>query len=189
MRFRLVTAVWGSQYTKLFLELTLRSLMAKGNLPELASRYHVLYSIYTTKADLELFNNSEIFNRAKAFVKFDFNVISAPEINLSDPYSHWILWRHCAKIAQKENEYFITVAADHIFSSDTLMLWADIFSKGSLAIFTPGIQVVRETISSELKKSFPEISSPIELSLEELQRLMLKHFHPVKISMLRDSPR
>jgi Flp pilus assembly protein TadD/uncharacterized surface protein with fasciclin (FAS1) repeats len=66
--------------------------------------------------------------------------------------------------------------------------WADLFSRGNVAIFGSGVQVVAETLEEEIGRTFPE-PRPIDLTIEALHDLLFRHLHPVKISMLRGSPR
>ena len=70
----------------------------------------------------------------------------------------------------------------------TLLHWADLFLGGKVAMFGSGVQVVAETLEEEIDRAFPP-TQPVDLSVEALHDLMFRHLHPVKISMLRGSPR
>jgi hypothetical protein len=66
--------------------------------------------------------------------------------------------------------------------------WAGLFLEGRLAVFGPGVQVVLETLQEEIERSFP-VPGPIDVGVDELHALMFRHLHPMKITMLRGSPR
>jgi hypothetical protein len=51
MKIRLVSVVWGDFFVDIFLRVTVRSLLATGNAPELAQRHSVIYTLQTTAED------------------------------------------------------------------------------------------------------------------------------------------
>jgi tetratricopeptide (TPR) repeat protein len=188
MRFHLLTAVWGAEFTERFVRVALRSLMAPGNLVDLAAVHAVVYSIHTTEADAERLRAHPIFREVAKRVDFRFELFSLNQIDPKNPSSHWIIWRRGAAQLRDVDDVLITVAADHLFSRGTLLHWAELFLRGHLAVFASGVQVVLETVEEELERLFPA-ARPIDLSVKDLHGLMFRHLHPVKISMLRGSPR
>jgi tetratricopeptide (TPR) repeat protein len=188
MRFHLLTVVWGNDFTDRFARITLRSLLAPGNLPELAAKYSVVYDIHTTPADAERLRAHSAFQEAARHVEFRIHSFSLAEIDPKNPSSHWVLWHRGAAQLREDDDVLITVAADHLFSRDTLSHWAALFLKGHLAVFGSGVQVVVETLLDEIEKSFP-MPGPINVGVPELHALMFRHLHPMKITMLRGSPR
>lgn len=188
MRFRLLTVLWGDAFVDRFLRITLRSLLATGNLPALAARGSVTFALYTTPTDAARIRENPLFARAAEIIDFQIHTFSLSEIDSANPYSHWTLWERGFAEAQDADEWVITVAGDHLFSNGTLTRWADLFDAGRLAIFSPGIQVAMETIEEELASRFSS-ATIIDLSLEQTMDLMFRHLHPVNISMFRNSPR
>jgi tetratricopeptide (TPR) repeat protein len=188
MRFHLLTVVWGREFTDRFARVTLRSLMAPGNLPDLAAAHPVIYSIHTTAADAERLRAHPTFKAAAKVAEFRLQLFSPAEIDPKNPSSHWILWHRGAAELRDTDDALITVAADHLFSRGTMLRWAELFLGGHLAIFGSGVQVVLETLEEEIERSFP-FPGPIDLPIKALHALLFRHLHPVKISMLRGSPR
>jgi tetratricopeptide (TPR) repeat protein len=188
MRFHLLTVVWGAEFTDRFAGVTLRSLLAPGNLPDLAAAHPVVYDIHATAADLERLAAHPVFRRAAQLVEFRLHVFPIAQIDPRNPSSHWILWHRGAARLRDADDVLVTVAADHLFSRGTLLRWAELFLRGNLAMFGSGVQVVAETIEEEVARTFPP-AQPVDLPVEALHDLMFRHLHPVKISMLRGSPR
>jgi hypothetical protein len=188
MRFHLLTVVWGAEFTDRFASVTLRSLLAPGNLPDLAAAHPVVYDIHATATDLERLAAHPIFRRAAQIAEFRLHVFPIAQIDPRNPSSHWILWHRGAARLSDADDVLITVAADHLFSRGTLLRWAELFLRGNLAMFGSGVQVVAETIEEEVARTFPP-AQPIDLPIEALHDLMFRHLHPVKISMLRGSAR
>src|SRR5262245_2597745 len=188
MRFHLLTVVWGAEFTDRFASVTLRSLLAPGNLPDLAAAHPVVYDIHATAADLERLEAHSVFRRAAQLVEFRLHAFPIAQIDPRNPSSHWILWHRGAARLRDAEDVLFTVAADHLFSRGCLLRWAELFLRGNLAMFGSGVQVVAETIEEEISRTFPPLQ-PIDLPLEALHDLMFRHLHPVKVSMLRGSPR
>jgi uncharacterized surface protein with fasciclin (FAS1) repeats len=180
MRFQLLTVIWGNDFAKLFLELTLPSLLADGNVPALSHAHDVNFLIFTTETDQRYLEESSNFKKLTSivsvkFVKFDLN-----EIDPSHFGSHWILWRRGKEIAKNENRAVILVMPDHIISDGTYEHWANLFESGYRAIFSPAPPVVLETTAAEFiqhdsTKGFKALS----VSSGDLKEILLKHLHPV----------
>jgi tetratricopeptide (TPR) repeat protein len=188
MRFRLLSVMWGENFVDCFLRITLRSLIAPGNLTDIASRFSVGYTLYTTSADAIRIRNHPVYLETSKYVHFDFQVFSLREIDPKNSSSHWILWNRGVDRARRLDECVITVAPDHIFSRGTLSHWCNFFERGHLAIFTPGIQVALETVEAEFKEKYAS-QLVIDLDESDFKQLMFRHLHPVNITMFRGSPR
>jgi tetratricopeptide (TPR) repeat protein len=147
-----------------------------------------LYHIHTTPADAERLGADSVFKEAASYVQFRLHLFSLAEIDRADPSSHWVFWHRGAAQLQEADDVLVTVAADHLFSRDTMSHWAALFRSGRLAVFGSGVQVVMETLQEEIETSFP-LPGSIDLGLEDLHALMFRHLHPIKITMLRGSPR
>jgi hypothetical protein len=186
MKYRLITVIWGQAHTDIFLRLTLRSLLAPGNLAD-APAGTFSYTIYTTREDADRLQEDALFRRACELADVSIETFSLKEIDAGNSISHWVLWRRGIAQARKNGEVVITVAGDHILSRGTLARWRELFESGSVAIFSPGLQVVRETLKPELDRRFPR-GTPIDLPVEDLRALMLAHLHPSNIIMFPDCP-
>lgn len=188
MRFHLLTVFWGDEFTDRFARVALRSLLAPGNLPALASAHRVVYHIYTSATDAERLSADPVFIEAGQYVEYRVHRVTLSDTERRNPSSHWMLWHRGAAQLNGSDDVLITVAPDHLFSRDALARWADLFMEGRLAVFGSGVQVVLETLQEEIERSFPGLS-PIDVGVDELHAMMFRHLHPVKITMLRGSPR
>lgn len=188
MRFHLLSVFWGDEFTDRFARVALRSLLAPGNLPALASAHQVVYHIHTTAADAKRLSDNPVFKEVGRYVEYRVHKVMLNETERRNPSSHWMLWHRGADLLDRTDDVLITVAPDHLFSRDALERWAALFLDGRLAVFCPGVQVVLETLQQEIERSFP-VPGPIDVGVDELHALMFRHLHAVKIAMLRGSPR
>lgn len=188
MRFHLLSVFWGDEFTERFTRIALRSLLAPRNLPALAAAHEVVYHILTTAGDAKWLAANPVFQEAGRYVEFKIHKVSMTETERRNPGSHWMLWHNGASLLERDDDVLITVAPDHLFSGDALERWARLFLDGWLAVFCPGVQVVVETLQQEIEDAFPG-TGPIDVPLGDLHGMMLRHFHAVKIAMLRGNPR
>jgi hypothetical protein len=188
MRFHLLTVFWGEEFTDRFSRIALRSMLAPGNLPALAAAHRIVYHIYTSAADVERLSADPVFKEVGRHVEYRLHKVSLTETERRNPSTHWMLWHRGAAQLDQAEDVLITVAPDHLFGGDTLTRWANLFLDGKLAMFCPGVQVVLETLQEEIERSYPA-QGPIDVNIDDLHAMMIRHLHPVKITMLRGSPR
>ena len=188
MRFHLLSVFWGDEFTDRFGRIALRSLLAPGNLPALAAAHRVVYHIHTSAADADRLSADPAFQEVGKYVEYRVHKVSLTETERRNPSTHWMLWHRGAAQLDQDEDVLITVAPDHLFSRDAMTRWAALFLDGKLAMFCPGVQVVLETLQEEIERSFP-VPGPIDVGIDDLHAMMLGHLHPMKITMLRGSPR
>lgn len=188
LKIRLVTALWGREFVATFLDVGLRSLIANGNILDLARKHAVIYTIYTTAEDAEHLRMSPLFQRICGSVDVRVSLFTAGEINAADPGSHGILWRRGLDLAKRNQEILFLIIPDLLYGAGTLLRWAQQFEKGFRAVYTPGPFVVLETALKELRERFPSNEEPITLQKEDVTRFLARHLHPLEAAMMRDAP-
>jgi hypothetical protein len=188
MRLKIVTVLWGSEFVDRFLSLTLRSLAAAGNLPDLSRTHTVTYELYAPEQNIERIAAAALCAKLAKGVEFRYRTVTLSDADAANAMSHWTVWHSAVAAARRADVPIILVAPDHVFCRGTMLRWAELFKQGYLAIFSPGVQVAIETLALELANRFPD-DQPIDLSPAELRAVMFRHLHPIKISMLRGNPR
>jgi uncharacterized surface protein with fasciclin (FAS1) repeats len=188
MRLRILTVVWGEDFVQRLVNLTFRSLLARGNVPDLVRQHDVTYDLYAPFEDIERIKAAPIFAEFARMIEMRFHPFSLADIDAKNAMSHWVVWNWAAAAAGKDDVFVILVAPDHVFCSGALMRWAELLNRGHLAIFSPGVQVSIETFEQETAERFPGYG-PLDLPLPGLRELMFRHLHPIKITMFRTSPR
>lgn len=190
MKIRLITAVWGRRYIDSFLRFTLKTLLAEGNVAALAARHSCTYKIYTTEDGATEIRRSPLLAQLAAAIDLEILIFGSKDVDLSDPSSHWHVWRPAAEAARQSRETVFFIIPDALFAMGTLLRWAELFEQGFRAVWTVGPQVVLETTLTEIEQRFPPDSSPtINLSISDVHRLAVRQLHPLMISMFRDSRR
>lgn len=174
----------------MYLRIGLRSLLAEGNIPELVQRHDVAYTIYTTPEDALILENSPTFAELRKLAKVHFSYFTNHEIDAAHFGSHGVLWQRGVDLARRNGEIVFFLIPDILYAEGTLGRWIGRFKAGCRAVYTPGPQVVLETILPEIEQRFPLLSVPhITLGDQELLDLLFRHLHPIAATMFRDSPR
>ena len=189
MKIRAASVIWGRPFVEMFLEVGLRSLLAEGNLPALAKRHRVVYTVFTTAQDAELLQQAPAFARLQQQVQVRISLFSPQETAGGQAASHHLFWSRGFELARRNGEILFLLIPDLLFAKGTLLRWAARFEAGYHAVYTPGPQVVLETLLPELRGRFPTGTEALALDDGELQDLLFRHLHPLHASMLRDSPR
>lgn len=188
IRLRLITAAWGDEFIDRFLGVTLRSLAAPNNLPKVAARHKVEYDLYVPPEAAQRIKSHPWFERLSDRVTFRFRLLRPRDFDSANSMSHWTIWRRAIDEATRDDVAVVLVASDHIFANGAMARWADLLEQGYLAVFSPGFQAVDESLTPEIAARFPA-SEPIDYALPDLHRAMLRHLHPIMVSMLRAAPR
>jgi tetratricopeptide (TPR) repeat protein len=189
VRIRLVTVVWGQAYVDTFIRTGLRSLLSKGNVPDLASAHEVVYTIYTTHRDALILEQTPAFARLRESANVSLSLFDPSEIDASNYGEHGGFWWRAIDLARRNGDVLFFIIPDLLYASGTLARWAQRFVEGKRAIFTIGPQVVLETVLPELEQRFPGHSSAFDLDRDQLLELLGRHLHPLHAAMRHHSRR
>ncbi len=188
MKIRAITVIWGAPFVDMYLRVALRSLLAQGNLCDLARAHRVLYVIYTTPEDARAIEAAPAFRKLREAVEVRITLFSPTEIDTANFGSHNDLWRRGVDLARRNRETLFFLIPDVVYAKGTLVDWAGRMAGGCRALYTPGPQVVLETILPELEAAAAG-SDVLSLERDRVPALLLRHMHPMHCGMMRDAPR
>ncbi|MBV8169520.1 MAG: hypothetical protein JO021_22175, partial [Alphaproteobacteria bacterium] len=183
----IVTAVWGPWHLDAWLEAALPTLLAPGNLPQLAARHAVAYQIHTRAGDLARIRAAPSFERLAALVPVSLQAIP-DERQLEDPIqAHNDLWRRAVEDAARSRRYAFLLAPDLVWSDGSLAHVADLLADGKAAVFAAFPRVASNSFLPAFRARFPAVGEPVALSGRALVALCLEHLHPLMAAHARDS--
>ena len=152
-KIHLIMAVWGKPYLDLFLELSLPSQLAPGNLPSLKNRLGATYKIYTTVEGEAYLRRQEIFQRLTELI--DTKIIAVDKFNSEDKFSPLINFHNQAiREADVENAALIFLSPDFIIADGTLLKLIELWQAGHRAVLVLTLRLVKETFREELQKKY-----------------------------------
>src|SRR5690242_473768 len=82
----IIIPVWGAAYTRCFVDISLASLLAPGNLPALDRAAGHLIHIFTTASDRDVIEGSSTWRRAQALLDCRIDVMRADLMKSGQPH-------------------------------------------------------------------------------------------------------
>jgi hypothetical protein len=144
MKIRLITVIWGAPFVDLFLKLSLRSLMADGNIAALAKAHDCHFTIFTTKEDLQTLESAPDFIKLSEIVHIDISIFGLGEIDPANRGHHAIMWERAFELARRNKEILFLIIPYLLYAEGTLLRWAKKIKNGAREIYTPGQFVALE---------------------------------------------
>lgn len=173
-KFTIITPVWGPNHIELFLKICIPSLLAKDNIPKLASLSKVNYLIYTLHDDIPNIKSSEVFKRLKDIINVELIGFSRD----TEIYHHAMTWCHQQgfKRAVIENSYAVFIPPDCIWNNKFLLSLYNIASKGFKIIQMSGLRVAKEHFCDALHHKY---GTNLDLESSEIVDVALRFLHPI----------
>ncbi|WP_027937109.1 hypothetical protein [Anaeroarcus burkinensis] len=176
--FHLVLAVWGEAYVRLFLNVSLPSLLASGNLPELYSGKNSIF-IYTRSEDKKYFESNRAFFRLKEFFVVTY-------IDIESEFSRGHSWsmmtsahNHAVKLAFQKGVSLIFLIPDFVYSKNSFARLLELYDQGYRAVLVLTLAAKRDVFLDEYLNLVDEKEHIVEIEPRDLLLLWQKYRHPV----------
>jgi hypothetical protein len=173
--FHLVTPVWGADFTRTFLDVTLPCLLSPGNIPALPPGSCV-YKIFTSDDDRARIVESPAFRTLSSLATVELRTLEQRDDN---PY---VQSSNCYRAATREasdaGAAIIYLIPDMIFADGGLAAIARFLGQGKRAVLVAGLRTVKESIVPEVLARF-RAGGAITVPPRPLVGLAMRHMHPV----------
>ena len=173
--FYYLVPVWGKEYVKNFLEVSLLSQLSPNNFSKKNYDAKSKYLVYTLPEHQEEIQNNLAFRLLSTFITTEFVLFDATSQNAHSKMS-WC-HNHGIRIAERIDAACVFWAPDFLYADGTIPAMRKILNQGKRVIFTVGIRTILESISKaalEIKKN-----DRICLTTRELASLSLDHLHQI----------
>ncbi|TAK76566.1 MAG: hypothetical protein EPO11_04050 [Gammaproteobacteria bacterium] len=177
-------AIWGERYIKDFLELSLPSLLAPGNVPALASHYPVRFVFLTRTRDVDVFSDHPAIQKLKTYCEVDY--LSLDDLITIENYSTTLtlaLDRAIRSTGKKMlKTYFLILMADYIMADGSLKGLMKYIQAGYSGICAGNFQVLKEETKEFFLSQVDQANHVMQISPRALLKYSLEHLHPVTVS-------
>lgn len=181
--WHIATSVWGTDYVELFLDVTLPSLLAPGNLPSLTSLESSLYEIYTTELDRSRIESSPVY---QALCSLMATVIRVMEHQNENKYiASSDCYRESLARAAHDGKALLFLIPDMVLADGSLRSIAAIMASGKRVALNTGLRLVKETAVPILLESYRSGTS-LTIQPRQLVSLALDHLHYISTIHLYD---
>jgi hypothetical protein len=173
-----ICVTWGAAHTELFLEASLPTQLAPGNLPAVASRSGTTFKLYTTADDVPRLSRSASYRQLTRLMPTEIIPIEVdPAVSCFD------ILTSCHKAAIKDaaakGAAMVILAPDLVFADGTFRKLAESVDAGKRAVLTSSVRLSRETFVPALVGRGVRSDAPIKITNREMVDLALEHLHPV----------
>ena len=182
----ILLGIWGGKFIEEFLQLSLPSLLAPGNLPALASNYQTRFVFLTRTSDIPAFEENKAFQQLKAICDVEF--VDIQDLIVFNNYSTTLTMVYDRAIkrtgAQMLNTYFIFLTSDYIMADGSMQGLMRYIKQGYSGICTGNYQVVEEEIKPYLLRQVNADTGVLQIKPRELIKQSMPYLHPVTIASL-----
>ncbi|GAA5163802.1 hypothetical protein [Viridibacterium curvum] len=185
----LVTVLWGEDYADLFCRLTLRSLLAPGNLPAMAGKVDLHYFIYTTVEDGARIKQSTEWSRLQTLATLHLESLPPPSSQTPSQAQNFDRVSTMHLLASN--------AAAHVGAHISFLVPDCLYSDGSIggllpyilnpevpAVMTLGLRTNREGTLRCLADSLEAPDPVLQVSPRACVALALENLHEVERAMI-----
>ena len=174
--FYLTVAVWGRDFTDLFIDICLPSLLAPGNIPALAHRDGSRFFIFTTEEDAKRLVESAAYECLIAHIKVDIEIINETieDNHLTMSNCH----RELMNLADRDGAAAVFLSPDNIWGNGVFAVLDRKFRAGKRVIFMIGIRLNRDDFMPVAIERFRSPDGRVlDVDSRALCALGLKHLH------------
>lgn len=182
--YHVVTAVWGSAFIELFLDVCIPNQLSPGNLRALPAGSR--YRIFTGRADYASLAASPRLDAVRRILPVDVVEVDLTELDpQANPNTYKMMTachRRAAADAAAAEAALIFLAPDFILAENTIAGLVRLHSGGARAVLTANLRLSREAFLT----AWQRYAAAGALSPRELVRLGMSHLHPATESCLID---
>lgn len=176
--FHVVALVWGNEFIDPFLEFSLPSLLAPGNIPSLAAVAPVVFKCFTQAADVSRLTADPTVEALRKVAEVRFEPVD--DLIKSDKFA---VMCTCHKEALQDAHLVraavVFVVPDAVQSDGSLATGARVVQAGKRVVMVPSLRVVKESAAPQLRRQYmPTPGKPVVASARKLVRLGISHMHP-----------
>lgn len=176
--------VWGEEYTKMFLEISLLSFLSPGNLGAFRAKpVGHKFKIYTTKEDKPLIKQSMAYQKLAEIMTVELHLIDdwvaqyrAGKLNQYDVVT--LCHSQGIKDANADKAAYVPFGSDFIFADGSYANVLKIAASGKRLIVAGGYRAKSKPLFQILKEKFVLPDGTISISSRELVKHSYENIHP-----------
>lgn len=168
--------LWGDEYVRLFLSLSLPSLLSPRNLPFLQGKYDCLLQIYTKSQWVGVLENALIIKTLRKIIPVSLLLL---ENDLSNPY-HGMSEGHRRGLSEAKlrGSAAIFLIPDHIFADGFIEGIVHKAENGYRIVTISGLRANRENVETEINSKY-RVGETIVVQPRELMKIAIDNLHDI----------
>ena len=178
--------VWGEPYVTQFLDLSLRTLLAPGNIPAVAEVCDCTFRILTLPGQDTHFQGHPMFELLARSCRVVFTAIDdlvVPGVHSLTITQAYVRGMRASGPAMTQT-YFVFLVADYVMADGSLRHVLRHIEAGASGVTTGNFQIVKEDAGPIVSAMVRDPSAPLSVSPRALLRIALDHLHPVVLASM-----
>lgn len=177
----IITPVWGTEYTRSFVDIALPSLLAEGNIPVLQDMPGSRYNIYTSDEDRRTIEASPAYQTLLRYVPVSFHPIRAVRDRIENQYVvQSDSYRRGIREADAADAAMLFINADIVVANGGVSSLVAALQSGKRAVMALGYRVNGPAVAASLVERFRSADvSTITIAPRDLVALSLPNLHPI----------
>ena len=171
-----LTPVWGKEYVKLYLDVTIPAQLSAQNLPVFAAEKGTKYFIYTTPDDMRVIKSSQVFNQLNAIVQAVFEPVDTSITITHDRMSD--CFRRGIDAANAAGAATVFLTPDIVFANGAFATIKRLAKIGHDVIYIPAIRTLKNGTAEALCNHFAD-GQTIHVGPRDLMQVALDNLHPL----------
>jgi hypothetical protein len=177
---KVLMPVWGFRFVRQFLDLTLPTLLAPGNMPALAQSLPCQFVILTSAADEQVIREHHAWQALEKICSTTIQFID--DLITVGNHSTTITLAYVRAIRQSGedmvNTCFIILVSDYVVADGSLASVLSRVQKGASAVLAGNFQTIAEETIPLLTRKLRPNASELTIAPRELLQWTLRHLHP-----------
>jgi hypothetical protein len=187
---KLLVPVWGSRYVKQFLDFSVPTLLAPGNLPSLAAKLRCEFEILTSVDDESYIRKHPAFARLSELCTVTIRYID--HLITARNYSTTITLAYAESVRASGSTMletcFFFLVSDYIIADGSLGNVLERMMDGASSVLVGNFQVTVEEGLSWLRTRLGANGEPLVLNAREMMQWSLNHLHPATVANIVNNP-
>jgi hypothetical protein len=187
---QLLLPIWGTRFIAQFLEVSLPTLLAPGNIPSVAKSLPCKFIFLTSSEDADLLRGHPAIQYLRDNCEVEFSTID--DLITGDNYSTTITLAYARAVratgdAMLDTCFFFLIS-DYIMADGSLASVLARMHSGYSGVVAGNFQVVEETARSSFFKVFDNGAARIIIRARDLMRWAINHLHPMTLANMVNFP-
>jgi hypothetical protein len=187
---RLLLPVWGYNYVKQFLEFSLPTMLAPGNVPALASTLPCTFVLLTSTADADSIAEHPGYRFLSTICDTELQLID--DLITGDNYSTTITLAYERAVratgSDMRDTCFFFLISDYLVADGSFKNALSRVLAGASGVLAGNFQIIHEDAAPEFHAMFEQDGPDLKIPARELMSWALEHLHPMTAANMVNFP-
>jgi hypothetical protein len=177
---KIIMPVWGVRFVSQFLEFTLPTLLAPGNVPALAKALPCQFTVLTSAKNVHLLREHRTWHRLEQVCHADVELIDDLITDGNHSTTLTLSYTRAIRLsgAQMLDTCFILLVSDYIMADGSLSHVLARMQNGASGVLAGNFQIIAEEAIPMLRRKLTSTETELILPPRDLVRWAFNHLHP-----------